>query len=72
MSQAFVKESDENGLLHHVTPTIPALVNYIKAENNGNPVFVKKINNEDGRELIYMSNGFIYFINPDNQWEMYL
>ena len=32
MSQAFVKERDDNVLLHQIKPTIPSLVNYIKIE----------------------------------------
>ncbi|CAN5256844.1 hypothetical protein BH11BAC5_BH11BAC5_20430 [soil metagenome] len=72
MSQAFVKENDDNGLLHQVKPTIPALVNYIKAENNFNPVFVKQINKIAGVEVITISTGFSYFINKDNNWEMCL
>ncbi len=72
MSQAFVRESDDNGLLHQIKPTIPSLVNYLKAENNFQPVFVKQINKVDGIEIISMSNGMSYFINHDNNWEMYL
>ena len=72
MSQAFVKESDDNGLLHQIEPTIPALVNYIKAENNYTTVFVKQITKVNGIEVIVMSNGLSYFINQDNNWEMCL
>ena len=72
MSQAFVKESDDNGLLHHVKPTIPALVNYIKAENASTAVFVKQISKVDGTDVLDMSNGMSYFINENNNWEMCL
>ncbi len=34
MSQAFVKEEDEQWL-HEVAPTIQALVNYLTRQNNG-------------------------------------
>jgi hypothetical protein len=72
MSQAFVKESDSDQLLHQIKPTIPALVNYIKIENNNAPIFVKKITKSDGIELVCMSNGLSYFINNNNNWELYL
>ncbi len=72
MSQAFVKERDDNVLLHHITPTIPALVNYIKRENNYTLVFVKQISNVEGLDVVQMSNGLSYFVNYDNNWEMCL
>ena len=72
MSQAFVKERDDNELLHQIKPTIQALVNYINADNNYTLVFVKKINKVAGIEVIVMSNGLSYLINSDNNWEMCL
>ena len=72
MSQAFVKEQDDNGLLHQIKPTLPALINYINAENIYIPVFVKRINKVEGTDVIDMSNGFSYFINNDHNWEMCL
>lgn len=72
MSQAFVRESDDNGLLHQVKPTIPALVNYVKSENNRMPVFVKQITKVKGIEVILLSNGFSYLINDANNWEICL
>ena len=72
MSQAFVKENDDNGLLNQIKPTIPALINYIKAENAYTPVFLKQIKKVGGKEVILMSTGLSYFINPDNKWEMCL
>jgi len=72
MSQAFVKENDDNGLLHQINPTIPALINYIKAENNNSSMYVDKIVKIDGMDIVYVSNGFQYFVNADNGWEMYL
>lgn len=72
MSQAFVKENDDNGLLHQIKPTIPALINYIKSENNNSSVYVQKILRIEGVDIVYVSNGFQYFVNPDNNWEMYL
>ena len=68
MSQAFVKESDDNGLLHQIEPTIPALVNYIKAENNYTTVFVKQITKVNGIEVIVMSNGLSYSKDKEGKW----
>ena len=72
MSQAFVKESDDNGMLHQIKPTIPSLIRYINAENSYSAVFVKQINNINGLKVFNMSNGFSYFINKDNNWEITL
>ena len=72
MSQAFIKESDDNGMLHQIKPTIPSLIKYINAENNYTAVFVKQINNINGLKVIIMSNGFSYFINKDKNWEITL
>lgn len=70
MSQAFVKESDDNGMLHQISPTVPALINYLRRENGGQAVFVRDRDVKDGKEIVQMSNGFCYFINKDHQWEM--
>ena len=70
MSQAFVKENDDNGLLHQVEPTLPALIKYLQAENNGRRVFVVKTENRNGVDVSVMSNGFSYFVNKNNEWEM--
>ena len=72
MSQAFVKESDDNGMLHQIKPTIPSLIRYINAENKYTAVFVKQIDDINGVKVINMSNGFSYFINNDNNWEISL
>ena len=72
MSQAFVKENDDNGLLHQIKPTIPALINYIKTESATSVAFVKQINKIDGTDVLDMSNGLSYFLNEDNNWEMCL
>lgn len=72
MSQAFIKENDDNGMLHQIKPTIPSLIRYINAENSYTAVFVKQINNINGLKVIIMSNGFSYFINKDNNWEITL
>src|SRR6476619_3633652 len=41
MSQAFVRESEEQWL-HEVSPTLPALIVYLTRENNGVRVYEKK------------------------------
>jgi hypothetical protein len=72
MSQAFVKENDDNGLLHQVEPNLPALLKYLQVENNGRSVFVKSTDKKNGVDIIAMSNGFSYLINKNGEWEMVL
>jgi hypothetical protein len=70
MSQAFVKDHDEQWL-HEIPPTTTALVIYLTRENNGVRVYETK--NElspDGKTLHHMSNGLAYFINDQSQWEI--
>ena len=52
MSQAFVKESDEQWL-HEVSPTLKALILYLTRENNGIRVYEQKsfIDPKDGKEI---------------------
>jgi hypothetical protein len=70
MSQAFVKENDDNGLLHQIEPTVPALIKYLQAENNSRLVTVVRQEIKAEVNIWKMSNGFSYFINKDNNWEM--
>lgn len=72
MSQAFVKENDDNGLLHQIDPTLPALLKYLQVENNGQRIFLKQMEKKKGLDTWLMSNGFSYFINKDNNWEIIL
>jgi uncharacterized protein YukJ len=69
MSQAFVKESDEQWL-HEVQPTLHALIVYLTRENNGIRVYEKGkgINQKDGRENYHMSNGLSYAKDDNGQW----
>jgi hypothetical protein len=71
MSQAFVRESDEQWL-HDVAPTLNALINYLTRENNGIRVYQKSsaFNSETGREEYAMSNGFIYAKDEDGKWQI--
>lgn len=68
MSQAFVKENEEQWL-HEIPPTLTALINYLTRENNGVRVYeVKTSMNQKGKETHQMSNGLAYFVNDDSQW----
>ncbi len=72
MSQAFVKEDDDNGLLHHVDPNIPALLAYLRAESGGKAIAELSRELKDGVEVITMSNGYSYFLNLHKEWEIIL
>ena len=71
MSQAFVKESDEQWL-HEIQPTLSALVVFLTRENNGIRVYEKRvyIDSKTGREAHEMSNGFSYAKDDDGKWYM--
>lgn len=72
MSQAFVKESEEQWL-HEVPPTINALVVYLTRENNGIRVYEKKVtvNQNTGKEEHHMSNGLAYSKDDEGKWFIY-
>ena len=68
MSQAFVKESDEQWL-HDVPPTINALVVYLTRENNGIRVYeLKNFMDKTGKEIHVMSNGLSYAKDENSKW----
>lgn len=67
MSQAFVREGDEQWL-HDVSPTVPALLHYLTRENNGIRVYETKRFFRNGREIIAMSNGLSYTKDEQGQW----
>lgn len=72
MSQAFVKEEDEQWL-HEVAPTMQALINYLTRQNNG--IRVYEINNStqvNRKAVHHMSNGMAYGKNSDGKWEIIL
>ncbi|MFT3827690.1 MAG: hypothetical protein QM731_27470 [Chitinophagaceae bacterium] len=70
MSQAFVRENDEQWL-HEVAPTVSALLVYLTRENNGIRVYEqKRIADEKGREVLVMSNGLSYKIGDSGAWEV--
>lgn len=69
MSQAFVRESDEQWL-HDVAPTINALIVYLTRENNGIRVYEQKnyIHPKHGRQVYVMSNGLSYAKDEAGKW----
>ncbi len=71
MSQAFVRESDEQWL-HDVSPTVHALTVYLTRENNGVRVYELNsfIEEGTGREVHRMSNGFSYARDKNGRWEL--
>jgi hypothetical protein len=71
MSQAFVRESDEQWL-HDVAPTLQALIVYLTRENNGIRVYEKEtlIDRKSGKEVHVMSNGLSYTKDIDGRWSI--
>ena len=68
MSQAFVKESEEQWL-HDVAPTLNALIIYLTRENNGIRVYEKKtVPGPNGKDMYVMSNGLSYAIDNEGKW----
>ena len=69
MSQAFVRESDEQWL-HDVAPSMNALIVYLTRENNGIRVYEKKIHMDvkTNREVHDMSNGLSYAKDETGKW----
>jgi GTP cyclohydrolase II len=68
MSQAFVKESDEQWL-HEIQPTMNALIVYLTRENNGIRVYEKKnYLGKNGKEVYEMSNGLSYSKDEEGKW----
>jgi hypothetical protein len=69
MSQAFVKESDDQWL-HDIPPTVAALINYLTRENNGIRVYERGTRQDPktGKTIYAMSNGIDYVVDNDNRW----
>ena len=69
MSQAFVKESEEQWL-HEIQPTLNALIVYLTRENNNVRVYEKKhfVRATDNREIHEMSNGLSYSKDAEGKW----
>ena len=71
MSQAFVKEGDEQWL-HEIQPTVNALILHLTRENNGVRVYEQRqyIHPKTGKEVYVMSNGMSYSKDMDGRWEI--
>ncbi len=69
MSQAFVKESEEQWL-HEVPPTLNALIVYLSRENNGIRVYEQKnyVDSKTGKNVYVMSNGLFYSTDKESKW----
>lgn len=69
MSQAFVKESEEQWL-HEIAPTMIALIVYLTRENNGIRVYEKssRIDPKTGKQVHIMSNGLHYSVDAEGHW----
>ena len=69
MSQAFVKEEDDQWL-HDIPSTITALTNYLTKENNGIRVYEKRVFSKNGIAVHEMSNGLQYSKDANNKWQI--
>jgi hypothetical protein len=70
MSQAFIREGDEQSL-SDISPTITALVRFLTMENNGITAYERKtFYDAQGREIHEMNNGLSYFKNDSGRWEV--
>jgi len=68
MSQAFVKESEEQWL-HEVPPALNALIHYLTRENNGVRVYEQKsFTDKEGKQVHVMSNGLSYAKDNESKW----
>lgn len=70
MSQAFVREGDEQSL-SDIPPTLQALINLLTRENGGIRVYERsRVTLKDGREAHKMSNGLTYARQTSGPWEI--
>ena len=69
MSQAFVKEEDDQWL-HEIPGTVSALINYLTRENNGIRVYEKRKFTANGVEIYEMSNGLSYSKDVNGKWQI--
>ncbi len=71
MSQAFVRESDEQWL-RDITPTLNALLVYLTRENNGIRVYEQRsfVDSKTGKDVFQMSNGLSYTKDVDGRWSI--
>ncbi len=73
MSQAFVKEQDEEWL-HEIQPTMQALINYLTRQNNGIRVYEQKqfISKKTNKSVYVMSNGLDYTLDDAGRWTIWI
>ena len=70
MSQAFVRESDDQWL-NEVAPTLNALIHFLTRENGGIRVYEQKhFTDNSGREVHVMSNGLSYAKDSKGVWQI--
>ena len=70
MSQAFVRESDEQWL-NEVPPSLNALILYLTRENNGIRVYeIRNYVNMEGLEIHQLSNGLLYAKDASDKWHV--
>ena len=70
MSQAFVRESDDQWL-NEVGPSLKALCVFLTRENNGIDVYEKKsVSGAGGRLVHVMSNGLSYAKDDSGKWQV--
>ena len=70
MSQAFVRESDDQWL-SDVGPSINALVVFLTRDNNGVRVYeLSNAIDRHGRIAYKMSNGVSYFKDDSSHWQI--
>lgn len=67
MSQAFVREGDEQSL-SDISPTLTSLIHFLTRENNGVRVYEKKVTEADGQSVYEMSNGLCYAKDENGRW----
>jgi hypothetical protein len=70
MSQAFVRESDDDLWLNEVKPSLNALINFLTRENGGIRIYQIKSITERDKEIHVMSNGLSYAKNEKSEWEV--
>ena len=70
MSQAFMRESDDQSL-SDISPTIKSLILFLTMENNGISIYEKEnFKDADGQQVHRMSNGLSYAKNKDGRWQV--
>lgn len=69
MSQAFVKEEDDQWL-HEIPGTVTALINFLSRENNGIRIYEVRTHINNGIEIHVMSNGMEYQKDSDGRWQV--